>query len=162
MSASVDPWTGPGSGSNNDAPNTHQWQADAASQSVTVRFRFFNSSGVLVTVDASVSVFDETSQTVLGTQTGTGVNTLSRTDTMTSGHTCTGRVTYNNGTSCDHCIMDITSIGASTSNHPIFKVRRSGAWVNVGGNLIRIRRAGAWVPVNGGIFVRRTGAWKQP
>lgn len=162
MAAVVDNWRGPGSGANNQAPNTFWWHADAASQTVTTKVQFFNASNVLVTVNASFILWDETSGSAAFTNTLTGVNTMTNGPiTMTSGHTYTNRVTYNGGTSCDHCIVSVTAIGASTSGHPVFFVRRSGVWVGVPGHVLRVRRSSAWAVINGGVSVRRSGVWKQ-
>ncbi len=163
MSASIDPWTGPGAGSQVRAPNTFWWFSFAAGQTVSTRVQFFNASGGLVTVNATFEIVDVGNGTVLGTITQSGVNTLNLgPDTMTSGETYAHRITYNGGTSCDHCVCSVQAIGASTSGHTLFFVRRSGAWVAVVGHTLRVRRGGAWAILNNGFFVRRSGAWGTP
>lgn len=163
MAAVIDNWTGPGSGGPTLAPNTFWWFSFAASQTVSTKVQFFNAAGALVTVNATFQIWDVGSGTQLGGVTLSGVNTMTLgPDTMTSGHTYAHRITYNGGTSCDHCICSVTAIGASTSGHTIFSVRRSGAWVGIPGHQIRVRRGGAWAIVNNGVRVRRTGAWAQP
>lgn len=163
MAAVIDNWTGPGSGGPTLAPNTFWWFSFAASQSVSTKIQFFNASGALVTVNATFQVWDVGSNVALFTNTLTGVNTMTIGPvTMTNGHTYAHRITYNGGTSCDHCICSVTAIGASTTGHTLFFVRRSGAWVAVVGHTLRVRRSGAWAIVNGGVFIRRSGAWKQP
>lgn len=161
MAATPDSWTGPGSGgSASVAPNTFWWQANAAGQTSSIAIHFFNSGGGLVTVDASFALWDITAGASVFVNTATGVNNMSIGPFgLTNGHTYTYALSYNNGTSCDHCICSSTSQSASTSDHSIFSVWRSGAWVGVPGPSLRVWRSGAWVPINGGVSVWRSGAW---
>lgn len=163
MTATIDNWTGPGSGGRTVAPNTFWWHADSTAQTVSFQVQFFNAAGALVTVNATQEVWDVTANASAFSNTGTGVNTLNIGPvSMTSGHNYAFAITYNGGTSCDHCICSVTGMGASTSGHPVMFIRRSGAWVGVPGHLLRIRRGGAWAILNNGFRIRRSGAWVQP
>lgn len=161
--ATIDTWRGPGSGGTIVAPNTFWVEISATATNWQAQCQFFNSSGGLVTVNASFSLWDVTSNAAVFTQTLTGVNTISWNANMnTVGHRYAYAILYNGGTSCDHCLCSTTSIGANALEHPIFRVRRSGVWHTIAGHELRIRRSGAWVIVNGGVRVRRSGAWVQP
>lgn len=163
MTATVDNWRGPGSGGPTVAPNTFWWDATATGQTSTIQVQFFNSSGGLVTVSASFYLWDVTAGAATYTNTLSGVNTMTIGPiSLTSGHTYTFAIQYNSGTSCNHCICSVTGMTSGTQGHPVLKVRRSGAWVNVSGHQLRVRRAGAWVALNDGLNVRRSNVWKQP
>lgn len=172
MGANAVPWRAPGSG-DNVAPGPCWIDTSAASQTLSMQFQFFNSSNVLVTVSGTIGIWDLTTVSSPGSLPFSNFNTVSFNSNMpTSGHTYAMFVNYNTGSSCDHAIGVYTSIGSSTANHALVKVRRSGVWISVGGDKLLMRRGGAWVYLSrqdtcsdgtrtGSLYTRRSGAWAR-
>lgn len=163
MTVTMDSWVGPGSGASTSvAPNTFWSLSGSTGQTWAMQAQFFNASGGLVTVNATLRLWDVTSGVTVFSSSGVGVNTLTLSANQANGHINTYAVDYQGGTSCDHCIISTTNNPIASTGHIIFLLRRSGVWSAVWGDLIRIRRNGVWAVVNGGIFVRRSGAWSKP
>lgn len=172
MGATAVPWRAPGTG-NNVAPGTCWIDTTAASVNLQAQMQFFNSSNVLVTVSGNFGIWDVTAGSSPFSVPFTNFNTITFNASMpTSGHTYAMFINYNTGSSCDHAIGTYTSIGGSSANHALLKVRRSGAWVSVGGDKLRMRRGGAWVFLSqqqtcsdgtrtGSLYTRRSGAWAR-
>lgn len=169
----IENWVGPGSGSPNTAPNScwvdvggttgANWQSQV---------QFFNSSGGLVTVNIIYGVELVATGGVYFSNTLNGVNTATFNINLNNANTTYAWfVDYQGGTSCDHLIFSSTvQPGAGSSEHPMFKVRRSGIWIPVHGHNFRLRRSGVWIAISqlhpcsyeartGGVYVRRSNAW---
>lgn len=163
MSATVDNWRGPGSGTNVVAPNTFWVISNGTGQVWDMTFQAFNASGGLVTLAGwEATLWDVTAGAAVGWINGPGANTINVADNMnTNGHLYTYAYNITSG-SCDHIIASTTGMGSATTAAGIRLLRRSSAWASIPGHQRRIRRGGAWVPINGGHYVRRSGIWQPP
>lgn len=163
MQITPDNWTGPGSGTNQVAPNVFQVVNQAASTAWAFSVTARNAGGGLVTVASwRLILWDVTSNSAALTITGTSSNSISLSGNMlTNGHVYAYAVSFVSGT-CDHTIVTTTSIAASGwKNYPVASKWNGSSWVEVGGPGLRVWNGSAWVVVNGGVSKFDGAAWNQ-
>lgn len=163
MQTTPDTWTGPGSGTNQVAPNVFQVVDLSAGSNWQMQVTARNAGGGLVTVASwQLMLWDVTAGSASLTVTGTNANTINLSGNMlTVGHVYTYTVNFITGT-CDHTLVSTTSIDATAGhwkNYPICSVWRAAAWHEIGGPGVRVWRGGAWQIVNNGVSVWRAGVW---
>lgn len=161
MQITPDNWTGPGSGTNQVAPNTFWVTNQAGSTNWQFQVTARNASGVLVIVASwSLMLWDVTAGAASLTVNGTSANTINiNANMLTNGHIYTYAVSFASG-SCDHTIITTTSIAASGwKNYPLCSKWNGSAWVEVGGPGLRKWNGSAWVIVNGGVSKYNGSTW---
>lgn len=163
MQITPDGWTGPGSGTNQVAPNTFWVTNQAASTNWQFTVTARNAAGALVTVASwKLMLWDVTAGSASLSITGTNVNTINISANMlTNGHVYTYAVSFVTGT-CDHTIVSTTSIAVSGwKNYPITNKWNGSSFVEIGGPGIRKWNGLAWIAINDGVSKWNGSVWNH-